>query len=501
MLKTATNLVNPSRIFLIEKALLSKQAVLLSNGTININTEPYTGRSPKDKFIVVDDFTKERINWSFVNQPFSKLKFLKLRKDLYEHLNNTEELYILNGYAGASKNYRVKVQLKTTSPIQALTFKNLVINTDEIFEKPDLKITASPDFSADPEYHGTNSDAFVVLDFTENEVIIGKTKYSGEIKKSIFSFMNYHLPLHGILSMHCSANTDLNGDNPALFFGLSGTGKTTLSLDKNRLMVGDDEHAWYEEGIFNIEGGSYAKVIDINREDSPEIYDSLRFGVFMENVVYDEERIPDYSNSSITENTRASIPLDFFEGKIKEDGTAGHPNNIFFLSADAFGVLPPISKLEPHQIFKYFMLGYTAKLAGTERGIKNPVATFSEGFGKPFLPLNPEVYAKMLVDKVIKYNANVYLVNTGWIEGPYGEGNRIKLKYTKRLVDAAIKNELNDFEKFESLDLLIPKNCEGVPKEILNPRNTWDNKERYDQSAENLFKTFTDHAIKNKGDS
>lgn len=495
MLETAVIHVNPSRTFLIEKAIESKQAVLLSNGTIDINTAPYTGRSPKDKYIVVDEFTKDRVNWSFVNQPFSKYKFINLRNDLNSHIEHSNELYVLNGYAGTYSKYRVKVQLKTTSPIQALTFKNLVINTEEKFENPDLKIIASPGFSADPEIHGTNSDAFVVLDFSQNEIIIGKTKYSGEIKKSIFSYMNYHLPLHGILSMHCSANTDLNGENPALFFGLSGTGKTTLSLDKNRLMVGDDEHAWHEEGIFNIEGGSYAKVIDINKEDSPEIYNTLKFGVFMENVAYKDDRTPDYADGSITENTRASIPLEYFEDIVKKDGIAGHPKNIFFLSADAFGVLPPISKLEPNQIYKYFMLGYTAKLAGTERGIKNPVATFSEGFGKPFLPLKPEVYAHMLVDKVIKYNSNVYLVNTGWIEGPYGIGNRIKLRYTKRLVDAAINGELKDFEKFESMNLLIPKSCEGVPSEILNPRNTWKNKDEYDENAQKLYAIFKENAI------
>jgi phosphoenolpyruvate carboxykinase (ATP) len=495
MLNTKVIYVNPGRTFLIEKALEKKQATLLSNGTIDVDSSPYTGRSPKDKFIVIDEFTKEKVNWSFVNQPFSKYKFIYLKKDLNNHMEHAEEVYILNGYAGASKTFRVKVQLKTTSPIQALAFKNLVINTDENFEKPDLKITASPEFSADPEIHGTNSDAFVVLDFTDNEIIIGKTRYAGEIKKSIFSFMNYYLPLHGILSMHCSANTDLNGGNPALFFGLSGTGKTTLSLDQNRLMVGDDEHAWFDDGIFNIEGGSYAKVIDISEEESPEIYNTLKFGVFMENVVVDEKRNPNYSDSSITENTRASIPLEYFGNLVKKDGTATHPNTIFFLSADAFGVLPPIAKLEPSQIFKYFMLGYTAKLAGTERGIKNPVATFSEGFGKPFLPLKPEIYAYMLVDRVIKHNVNVYLINTGWIEGPYGKGHRIKLRYTKRLVDAAIKGEFKDFEKFEALDLLIPKNCEGVPTEILNPRNIWEDKSKYDESQKTLAAIFNQNSF------
>ena len=490
MITTKVRHINSSRAYLIEKSIEFKEAKILSNGTINTETSPYTGRSPRDKFIVIDEITKDKVNWSSVNQPFSKYKYVDLRYDLKEHLENKEEVFVMNGYAGAESRYRLKVKLITTSPIQALTFKNLVITSEEDFDEPDLTIYSSPYFSADPKLHGTTSDAFIILNPTDHEVIIGKTRYAGEIKKSIFSYMNYFLPLHGIFSMHCSANTDLNGENPALFFGLSGTGKTTLSLDKNRLMVGDDEHGWHDEGIFNIEGGSYAKIIGVSKDNGKEIYDTLKFGVFTENVVYSDKREPNYSDSKITENTRASIPLSFFEKTIKEDGVAGHPKTIFFLSADAFGILPPISQLNEDQIFKYFMLGYTAKLAGTERGVKNPTATFSEGFAKPFLPLKPEVYGKMLVKMVKRHGAKVYLVNTGWIGGPYGVGERIKLRYTKRLVDAAINNEFEEFEVFEPLNLKIPKNCKEVPSKILNPRNTWEKPNEYDISANKLYTIF-----------
>ncbi|BBE31986.1 phosphoenolpyruvate carboxykinase [Tepiditoga spiralis] len=490
MLSTKIVHVNSSRAYLIEQAIKKGEAKLLSNGTINTITEPYTGRSPRDKFVVIDEITKDKINWNSINQPFSKYKYVDLRNDLKEHIENTEEIYIENGYAGAEERYKLKVKIITTSPIQALTFKNLVINAKEDFKESDMNIYSSPEFSADKKLHGTNSDAFIILNPTDHEVIIGKTRYAGEIKKSIFSYMNYFLPLHGIFSMHCSANTDLNGENPALFFGLSGTGKTTLSLDENRLMVGDDEHGWHDEGIFNIEGGSYAKIIGVSEDNGKEIYDTLKFGVFTENVVHSDKRLPDYLDSSITENTRASIPLSFFGNTVKKDGIAGHPKTIFFLSADAFGILPPISELNEDQIFKYFMLGYTAKLAGTERGVKNPTATFSEGFAKPFLPLKPEVYGKMLVKMVKKHGSKVFLVNTGWIGGPYGIGSRIKLRYTKRLVDAAINNEFEEFEVFEPLNLKIPTNCKEVPSNILNPRNTWENPEEYDASANKLYTIF-----------
>ena len=304
--------------------------------------------------------------------------------------------------------------------------------------------------------------------------------------------MNFSLPLKGVFSMHCSANTDSENKHTALFFGLSGTGKTTLSVVEDRLLIGDDEHAWHDEGIFNYEGGSYAKIINVSEDENPMIYHALKYGVMTENVVFNDQRIADYSDQTITENTRACIPLDMLEN-VKSDGKASHPETIFFLSADAFGILPPIAKLEEAQIYDYFLLGYTAKLAGTERGVKEPSLTFSECFGKPFIPLNPKVYAQMLLEKVKRYGAEVYLVNTGWIGGAYGTGSRIKLRYTKRLVNAAINRELKDFEKFEILDLKIPKVCEGVPSEILNPSNVWTSKSEYEKKAKELYSKFKEH--------
>lgn len=492
MQKKQITVKNPSRSYLIEKIIEKKEGNLLSNGTVNVDTRPFTGRSPKDKYIVEDSFTKDKVWWGPINQPTSKETFISLRQELKAHLDSSNEVYIMNGYAGFDDKYRVNVQLITCSPVQALAYKNLVIPADEEKFKPELTIYASPYFSADKAKYNTNSDVFIIMDMSEKEVIIGKTVYPGEIKKSIFTYMNFALPLKGVFSMHCSANTDSENKHTALFFGLSGTGKTTLSVVEDRLLIGDDEHAWHDEGIFNYEGGSYAKIINVSEDENPMIYHALKYGVMTENVVFNDQRIADYSDQTITENTRACIPLDMLEN-VKSDGKASHPETIFFLSADAFGILPPIAKLEEAQIYDYFLLGYTAKLAGTERGVKEPSLTFSECFGKPFIPLNPKVYAQMLLEKVKRYGAEVYLVNTGWIGGAYGTGSRIKLRYTKRLVNAAINRELKDFEKFEILDLKIPKVCEGVPSEILNPSNVWTSKSEYEKKAKELYSKFKEH--------
>lgn len=490
--KVHFNLPMPS---LVEHALKKGEGVLASNGALIVHTGKYTGRSPNDKFIVGDPEVSDEIWWGN-NKPFPRAQFEALLRRMTSYLQN-RELYVFDGFVGAQSNFRIPLRVINEYAYQNLFARQLFIRASREELKdfwPEITVIAAPGFKAEPEVDGTNSEAFIVISLKEKLVLIGGTLYSGEIKKSVFTVMNYLMPKAGVLSMHCSANKGRDGST-ALFFGLSGTGKTTLSADPERFLIGDDEHGWSDEGIFNFEGGCYAKCINLSREKEPQIYDAIKFGAVLENVVYDENtREIDYSSDAITENTRAAYPVDFIPGAVIP-GTGGHPRTVIFLTADAFGVLPPISKLSFQQAMYYFVSGYTSKLAGTERGITEPQATFSACFGAPFLPLSPIVYAKLLGEKLKKYGTEVYLVNTGWTGGPYGIGRRIDLKYTRAMVKSALEGELQgvEFERDPVFGLMIPKNCPGVPAEILNPKNTWPDKKSYDDTARKLARSFADN--------
>lgn len=497
--KTHFNLSVPQ---LVEAAIRKGEATLTESGALRAETGKYTGRSPKDKFIVDEPSVHDKIAWGSVNQPIDAAKFDKLYQDVLEYLNG-KELFVFDGFAGANETYRLPIRV-----INEYAWHNLFVH--QLFVRPtqeELKshvagftVIAAPGFEARPSVHGTNSETFIIVSFSKKTVIIGGTKYAGEMKKSIFSVMNYLLPERQVMPMHCSSNVGEKGD-VALFFGLSGTGKTTLSADPARRLIGDDEHGWSDLGVFNIEGGCYAKCINLSEEKEPQIWNAIRFGSVLENVVVDEQtRIPDYDNGSLTENTRAAYPVDFIPGAMIP-GEAGHPQVIVFLTADAFGVLPPISKLTKEQAMYHFLSGYTSKLAGTERGVTEPEATFSTCFGAPFLPLQPSVYAEMLGEKISKHNAQVYLVNTGWSGGPYGIGKRMNLNYTRAMVTAAVNGSLKEAEYVNDpiFGLAVPQAVEGVPSEVLLPRNTWENKEAYDQKAKELASRFVKNFTKFEG--
>lgn len=493
---------NLSVPLLVENILSHKEGELTVTGAIQATTGKYTGRSPKDRFIVRDEETNENVEWGEVNQPIDEETFDKLYTKVINHLEEKNELYVFKGFAGADKNYRLPIQVINEFAWHNLFARQMFIRpTKEELKTHDAEFTviSAPTFKANPAVDGTKSETFIIISFKKRTVLIGGTEYAGEIKKSIFSVMNYLLPLDNILSMHCSANVGEEGD-VALFFGLSGTGKTTLSADPYRHLIGDDEHGWGPNGVFNIEGGCYAKCVDLSEEKEPQIYNAIRFGSVLENVVLDEDtREPDYSDTTLTENTRAAYPLENIDN-IVQPSIAGHPNAIIFLTADASGTLPPISKLTKEQAMYHFLSGYTSKLAGTERGVTDPQATFSACFGSPFLPLAPSTYATMLGDKIDQFNSNVFLVNTGWTGGPYGVGKRMKLAYTRAMVHAALEGELNTVEttQDEIFGLNIPLHVPGVPDEVLIPKNTWQDKELYDQMAKKLamefhenFKKFT----------
>jgi phosphoenolpyruvate carboxykinase (ATP) len=482
---------------LVEKVLHRNEGVLTSSGAVRAETGKYTGRSPKDKFIVEEPSTKDKIDWGAVNQPISAESFDKLYHKVLAYLKEKEEVFVFNGFAGADPKHRLPIQVINEFSWHNLFAHQLFIRPDAeelTSHKSEFTIVSAPNFKADPEVDGTNSETFIIVSFEKRIVLIGGTEYAGEMKKSIFSVMNYMLPESDILSMHCSANVGREGD-VALFFGLSGTGKTTLSADPNRRLIGDDEHGWSPNGVFNIEGGCYAKCIGLTREKEPQIYDAIRFGSVLENVVLDEDsRIPDYEDNSLTENTRAAYPLQAMEN-IVEPSVAGHPNTIVFLTADAFGVLPPISKLTKEQAMYHFLSGYTSKLAGTERGITSPQATFSTCFGSPFLPLAATRYAEMLGKKIDEHNSEVYLVNTGWTGGEYGVGNRMKLSYTRAMVQAALEGELTNVETEidEIFGLNIPVHVPGVPDEVLQPVKTWSDEKAYRVKATELARQFNDN--------
>lgn len=487
---------------LVEAAIRRGEAMLTASGALRAETGKYTGRSPKDKYIVQEASIQDKIAWGPVNQPIEQAKFDKLYQDVMEYLNG-KELFVFDGFAGADATYRLPIRVVNEYAWHNLFVHQLFVRPNEEELKkhiPGFTVIAAPGFEANPAVHGTNSETFIIVDFGKKTVLIGGTKYAGEMKKSIFSVMNYLLPEQGVLSMHCSSNVGEQGD-VALFFGLSGTGKTTLSADPERRLIGDDEHGWSDQGVFNIEGGCYAKCINLTEEKEPQIWNAIKFGSVLENVVVDKDsRIPDYDDGTLTENTRAAYPVDFIPGAMIP-GAAGHPNVIVFLTADAFGVLPPVSKLTKEQAMYHFLSGYTSKLAGTERGVTEPEATFSTCFGAPFLPLQPSVYAEMLGEKISKHNAQVYLVNTGWSGGAYGVGKRMNLAYTRAMVTSAINGSLNkvDYTVDPIFGLSVPNEVPGVPSEVLMPRNTWANKEEYDQKAKELASRFVKNFEKFQG--
>src|SRR5690625_3187758 len=485
---------NLSVPMLVEKVLSREEGVMSSTGAIRATTGKYTGRSPKDRFIVKDEVSEDLVDWGSINQPISEEAFEKLYNRTINHLGNEEEIFSFKGFAGADKKYQLPVQIVTEYAWHNLFARQLFIEPtqDELnTHNPGFTVLVAPNSQAVPEEDGTNSDTFIVISFKHKVVLIGGTEYAGEIKKSIFSVMNYLLPQKDVLSMHCSANVGKEGD-VALFFGLSGTGKTTLSADAERKLIGDDEHGWSPQGVFNIEGGCYAKCDNLSEEKEPQIFSAIRFGSVLENVVLDKDtRLPNYDDLTLTENTRAAYPLDNIEN-IVSPSVGGHPNTIIFLTADASGTLPPISKLTRNQGMYHFLSGYTSKLAGTERGITEPEATFSACFGSPFLPLAPNMYAEMLGDKIDEFNSNVFLINTGWTGGGYGVGSRINLTYTRAMVHAALEGELNTIEtkKDPIFGLEIPIHVPGVPDRILIPRNTWSDPAKYDEEAISLANKF-----------
>lgn len=481
---------------LVEHALARGEGVLAENGALCIKTGKYTGRSPEDKFIVDEASCHDEVDWGQTNVPISEKNFNRLYRRVISYVQG-RDLYIFDGYVGADPKYRFGVRIITEHAAQNLFAHQIFIRptAEELkTHQADFTVIAVPGLHGDPEVDdGINSEAFIVVHFAKKLVIIGGSKYAGEIKKSIFGMMNYFMTKRDVLPMHCAANMDENGKT-ALFFGLSGTGKTTLSADPNRKLIGDDEHGWSREGIFNFEGGCYAKTIRLSRENEPQIWDAIRFGAIMENVIlHADTRIPDYDNDLLTENTRAGYPLEFIPNAVIPS-VGGHPDAVIFLTADAFGVLPPIAKLTPEQAMYYFISGYTSKLAGTERGITEPQATFSACFGKPFLPLSATAYAQMLGKRLAEqtYEVGVYLVNTGWSGGPYGVGERIAIKHTRAMISAALNGSLKNvkFHPHPIFKILVPESVPGVPDRMLDPKNTWSDPAAYDQQAKKLASLF-----------
>jgi len=469
---------------------------LTSLDALTVDTGKFTGRSPKDKYFVNQPPSNKNIAWGDINQPVSSEVFDELYKKVLKHFNN-KDIYVFDGFAGANTKSRKNIRFVTEIAWQHHFVTNMFIRptAEELKDfSPDFTVyNACQMVDEDWQRHGINSEVFVIFNIEKNIAIIGGTWYGGEMKKGIFTMMNYWLPLEGILSMHCSANVGKDGDT-ALFFGLSGTGKTTLSTDPNRELIGDDEHGWDESGVFNIEGGCYAKTINLDKESEPEIYGAIKRDALLENVVIDKNGVIDFTDKSKTENTRVSYPIYHIKNH-QHQLMGGHPKNIIFLSYDAFGVLPPVSKLTREQAMYYFLSGYTAKVAGTERGITEPVATFSSCFGEAFLPLHPTVYAKLLGEKIDKHNVNVFLVNTGLTGGKYGVGKRMSIKSTRACINAILDGSINEceFDQTPFFRLHIPKTLNGVPSEILNPRNAWQDKDEFDKTAQHLASLFIEN--------
>ena len=489
---------NESTPSLYEQAVRRREARVAHLGPLVTRTGQHTGRSANDKFIVKEPNTENNIWWGEINRPIDEKYFNQLYRKMLSYAES-KDLYIQDCFSGTDEKYRLPVRIITETAWHNLFARNMFILPKNKIELAgfDNKFTVIdfPYFQADTKIDGTNSPVFIIVHLTKKIVLIGGTSYAGEIKKSVFSIMNYLLPQQKVMAMHCSANIGEN-DDTAILFGLSGTGKTTLSADPKRRLIGDDEHGWSDKGVFNFEGGCYAKVINLSEEAEPEIYECTRkFGTILENVEMDvKSRNIDLFDSSLTENTRASYPITHIEN-IEPSGKGGHPKNIFMLTADAFGVLPPISKLTSEQAMYHFISGYTAKVAGTEKGITEPVATFSACYGAPFMPLHPSVYANLLGEKISEHNSNCWLINTGWSGGPYGVGKRMKIKYTRAMINAALEGKLDNMETNTDpiFGLNIPKEVPDVPSEVLNPRNTWESKEDYDSTAKKLAQMFIDN--------
>jgi len=484
--------LNPAELY--EHAVRNGEAELTKDGAIRVLTGQYTGRSPKDKYFVKQSPSEEKIWWGEINQPTTVELFNHMHQKVLDHLSHARNLYVHDAFCGTDPNYRLPIRVISEVAYHALFAWNMFVRAtpeEQAKHKPQFTVLAAPTLIARPDVDGTRTGTFIGVNIEQNLIVIVGTLYSGEVKKGIFSIMNYLLPEQGVMPMHCSANIGPD-DDTAIFFGLSGTGKTTLSADASRTLIGDDEHGWSADGVFNFEGGCYAKTINLSAEGEPEIYATTKmFGTILENVPLLEDRSPDFDDIRYTQNTRCSYPIHYIPNA-SDTGQGGHPENVLFLTADAFGVLPPISKLSPEQAMYHFISGYTAKVAGTERGVTEPQATFSACFGAVFLPLHPTIYAELLAEKIKKHNSKVWLVNTGWTGGPYGIGKRMSLKHTRRMINAALSGELDDveFEEEPFFGLMIPKSVPDVPGKVLTPRNTWDDKAAYDEKASGLATMF-----------
>ena len=505
-------IINPSAIHyqmspaqLTEKAILRGEGKLMDTGALVVNTGAYTGRSPNDRYIVDEAEFHDSIDWGKINVPISEEKFERIFKGMASYLQG-REVFVFDGFAGADPEYRLNVRVINELASQNMFIHQLLIRptAEELASfAPGFTIVAVPGYKCVPELDGVHSEAAIIVSFKRRMVIIAGSQYAGEIKKSVFSVMNYLMPEKNVFPMHCSANVGPDGDS-ALFFGLSGTGKTTLSADPNRGLIGDDEHGWSDHGIFNFEGGCYAKTIKLSKEHEPDIWNAIRFGALVENVIMDEDtRVPDYDDGSITENTRVGYPVHYINNAVIP-GVAPQPKTVIFLTADAFGVLPPISKLSREAAMYQFVSGFTSKLAGTERGVTEPQPTFSTCFGAPFLPRPASKYAEMLGKKIDETGANVYLVNTGWSGGPAsGEGKRMKLPYTRAMITAALNGSLANVEyrHDDNFNVEVPVTCPGLPEEaqkVLNPRDTWTDKAAYDAMAKKLAGMFVENFKKYK---
>lgn len=488
---------------LVEHAIQRREGNLASGGALVVRTGQFTGRSPKDKFVVRDEITDSNIAWGAVNQPMSEAHFDRIYGRMLAFWQG-HDVYVQDCYVGADPAYTLPVRVVSQIAWHTLFARQLFIRPDPLAtgeHKPEFTILFAPDFQTNPAEEGTNSETGIVISFKRRCILICGTSYAGEMKKSAFTLMNYLLPERGVFPMHCSANVGAAGD-VALFFGLSGTGKTTLSADPNRRLIGDDEHGWSDQGVFNFEGGCYAKCIRLSRENEPQIWNAIRFGTVLENVDMDSEtRLLDFNSASLTENTRAAYPLNFIDGAVIPS-VGGHPTNVVFLTADAFGVLPPVSRLTPEQAMYHFLSGYTAKVAGTERGLgKEPEATFSACFGAPFLPRPAATYASLLGEKLRRHRAACWLINSGWAGGPFGVGERMKLAYTRAMVNAVLSGELNrvPMVKHPVFHVDVPQSCPGVPPQFLDARGMWADKTAYDKAVRDLARRFNKNFEKFRG--
>lgn len=479
---------------LYEHAVRRQEGLIARDGPFVVDTGAHTGRAPSDKFTIDESSSRDKIWWGAINHPLSEESFDRVWAKQRAYLAD-KELFVQDCYGGADPRYRLPVRIVTEYAWHSLFVRDMLIREhDEAALRafvPEFTVIDTPHLSADPSTDGTHSGTFILVHLAKKLVLIGGTEYAGEIKKSVFSLLNYFLPLRGVLGMHCSANYGRDKDDVALFFGLSGTGKTTLSTSPDRRLIGDDEHGWSDEGIFNIEGGCYAKCIKLSEEGEPEIFHAIRRGSVLENVVLNADGTPDYDSALLTENTRAAYPVEYIANAVLPS-VGGHPKNIVFLTADALGVLPPIARLTPEQAMFFFLNGYTAKVAGTEAGVKEPKAAFSTCFGQPFLPLHPKAYADLLKQKIERHDAKVWLVNTGWTGGPYGVGERMKLRYTRAMLHAAFEGYLDEvpYDIDPIFGLHIPTSCPEVPAELLSPRSTWSDPDAYDKQANELKAMF-----------